>query len=81
MCKIERYRIAFGRTWGLQTRGPTTVRRFLCFWTFKGVRLQDIDKKPQFPLGTELKFEGKKFYYYKAGKDIVVRDASVREKV
>ena len=68
--RIGRYRIAFGRYCWIQTRAPTTVRRFLCFWIFKEVRPQDVHREPQFPLGTKLEHEGRVYRYWKAGKDI-----------
>lgn len=78
MLKIGRYEIAFGRTFWFQTRVPTTVRRFLCFWIFKEARPQDVDREQQFPIGTLMEQEGRKFRYWKAGKDIV-RDEAVKE--
>ncbi len=75
--KFGRYRIAFGRTYWIQTTVPTTVRRFLCFWVFKEVSHQDVDassREPQFPLGTRLEQDGRRYWYCKAGEDIIVRD-------
>lgn len=82
--KIGRYSIAFGRTFWIQTWAPTTMRRFLFFWIFKEVRHQDVDRvdlEPQFSLGTRLDQDGLVYHYFKADKDIVVRDEPVREKV
>lgn len=66
MLKIGRYGVAFGRTSWVQTRVPTTVRRFLCFWVFKEARPQDVDKEQKFPLGTKLEQEGRVYRYWKA---------------
>lgn len=69
--KFGRYRITFGgSTFWLQTQGPTTVRRFLCFWIFKEARPNDVDKEQQFPVGTEMEHEGRRYYYWKAGEEI-----------
>jgi len=71
--KIGRYGIAFGPVFWIQTQAPTTVRRFLCFWLFKEARPQDVDQKPQFPPGTLMEQEGRKFRYWKA-KEKVKKD-------
>ena len=65
MLKIGRYGIAFGRTFWVQTRVPTRVRRFLCFWGFKEARPTDLDKKPQFPPDTLMEYEGRQYRYWK----------------
>ncbi|MBA7688625.1 hypothetical protein ES703_97110 [subsurface metagenome] len=64
MLRIGRYGIAFGRTFWVQTRMPTTVRRFLCFWIFKEARPTDVDKKQQFPTGTLMAYEGRRYRYW-----------------
>jgi hypothetical protein len=70
--KLGRYKIKFGRYCWIQTRAPTTARRFLCFWLFKEARLEDVDSKQQFPLGTRLEHEGRVYHYYRAGSNISV---------
>jgi len=73
MLKIGRYKIAFGWACWIQTYRPTTVRRFLWFfWIFKEANPKDIDKKRQFPLGTPMTYEGRRYHYYKAAEDIHV---------
>ncbi|GAH41938.1 unnamed protein product [marine sediment metagenome] len=67
MLKIGRYGIAFGRTFWLQTRVPTRLWHFLCFWFIKEARPQDVDKKQQFPIGTKLEHEGRVYRYWRAG--------------
>jgi len=70
MLKIGRYGIALGRTFWLQTRGPTRVWHFLCFWFIKEARPHDVDKEQQFPIGTLLAHEGRRFRYWKASDDV-----------
>ena len=68
--RIGRYGIAFGRVFWFQTRVPTRVWHFLCFfWVFKEARPQDVDKKQQFPLRTPMD-EGRVYRYWKAGEDL-----------
>ncbi|HUV52821.1 MAG TPA: hypothetical protein VMW64_07080 [Dehalococcoidia bacterium] len=74
MLKIGRYGIDFGLTFWFQTRVPTRVRHFLCFWFIKEARPTDHDKTPQFPFWTPMEHEGRKYRYCKAGEDIVVND-------
>jgi len=68
--KLGRYEIKFGKYIWVQTKAPTRIWHFLWFWVFKEAKPQDIDKKQQFPIGTEMEQEGRKYYYYKAGEDI-----------
>ena len=70
--KIGRYEIAFGPVLWLQTKIPVKVRHFLCFWFLKEARPNDVDKKAQFPLYTEMEYEGTKYRYLKAGEDIII---------
>jgi|GEM_PF-2862623 len=70
MIRRGRYGIGFGRVLWVQTKAPTRIWRFLWFWVFKEAKPQDIDKKQQFPIGTEMEQEGRKYHYYKAGEDI-----------
>lgn len=72
MLTIGRYRITLGCFIWMQSQRPTTARRFLFLWIFKEALPSDIDKKPQFPLGTMMMYEGRKYHYYKAGRDINV---------
>ena len=67
--KIGRYEIKFGKYFWLQTRAPTTIRHFLCFWIFKEAKPTDVDKKQQFPLGTPME-EGRVYRYWKADTDL-----------
>ena len=70
MIRIGRYGIEFGRTFWFQTRGPTRGRRFLCFLFFKEARSTDVDKEPQFPPGTEMLENGRRYYYWRAPKNM-----------
>jgi len=80
MVKIGRCRIAFGWACWIQTYRPTAVRRYLWFiWVFKEAKPEDIDEKQQFPLGTPMTYEGIKYHYYKAEKDINVGSAVKKE--
>ena len=67
MIRLGRYKIAFGRFFFSQLHGPTTVRCFPFFCVLKEARPTDVDRKPQFPLGTPMQLEGRSFRYYKAG--------------
>ena len=83
--KIGRYEIKFGKYFWIQTRAPTTVRHFLCFWIFKEARPTDVDKKQQFPTGTPMVYEGRRYRYWgPAPKDIdrgeVVFTTSLRDR-
>jgi len=69
--RIGRYGIALGRAFWIQTHAPVNVWHFLCFWVFKETRASDIDKRQNYPLGTCLVQDGRRYYYYKAGKDII----------
>jgi len=75
MIRLGRYRIAFGNTFWLQSNSPIKVRYFLRFWLLKESRSTDIDKKKEFPLGTQLEENGRRYYYYRAGEDIKVEEA------
>ena len=80
MLKIGRYKIAFGWVCWIQTYRPTTARCILGFiWVFKEAKPTDIDKKKRFPLGTPMTYEGRRYHYYRAGKDIHVGDAVEKE--
>ncbi len=78
MLWIGRYGIAFGRTLRMQTWVPVRVRRFLWFWFIKGARPQDVDKKQQFPIGTEMIHEGRVYHYYKANRGLRAHQAVTR---
>ncbi len=80
MFKLGRYKIAFGWTCWPQTCIPTTARRYLWFiWVFKEAKPTDIDKKKQFPLGTPMTYEGRRYHYHKAEGDILVGDVTKKE--
>ena len=80
MIKIGRYEIKFGCKYiWVQTKVPTRSWHFLCFWLFKEANPKDIDKKQQFPLGTPMVYEGRKYHYYKAGEDINIRRGDEKE--
>jgi hypothetical protein len=69
--KIGRYEIKFGSRCWIQTTKPTMVRCLLGFiWIFREAKPDDIDRKPQFPLGTCLESEGRSFRYYRATKNL-----------
>ncbi len=70
--KFGRYRITFTKySWG-KIPWPYYVRRFLCFWVLKEARPWDLDDKPQFPPGTPMEYEGRRYRYWKpTGKNIV----------
>jgi len=70
MIGLGRYGLDFGRVLWFQTQVPTRVWHFLWFWFLKKDRPQDVDKEQQFPVGTKMAQEGRKYRYYKAGKDI-----------
>jgi len=73
MLTIGRCKLAFGRVCRPQTGRPATVRRFLWFFSIvREAKPEDIDKKQQFPLGTPMVANGRKYHYYKAEKDIVI---------
>jgi len=66
MLKIGRYGIALGPVLWFQTKVPTRVWHFLCFWFIKEARPNDVDRKQQFPIGTPMEQEGRKYRYWKA---------------
>lgn len=69
MIKIGRYGYSFGPVFWLQTQMPTRVKHFLWFWFTKEARPDDVDKKPQFSISTEMKYEGRRYMYWGAKKD------------
>jgi len=77
--KVGRYRIAFGPVLWFQTKAPVRICRFLWFWFIREVRPQDIDKKRRFPIGTIMEYEGRPYYYAKAGKDIIAKQVVEEE--
>lgn len=79
MIRIGRYRVAFGRTSWLQTRAPTTVRRFLCFWIFEEAKSQDIDKKQQPSFGALLEQEGRRYRYWRACEELRKDSSSMNQ--
>ncbi len=80
MMKIGRYRLAhIGPVFWIQTKVPVRVRHFLWFWFVREARLDDIDKKKQFPMGTPMEYEGRQYRYWKAGKDIVCKRVDEEE--
>jgi len=54
----------------VQTQVPTRVRRFLFFWVLKEARPSDVDKEKQFPIGTPMEHEGRRYHYWRAPTDI-----------
>ncbi len=70
MLKIGRYGIALGRTFWVQTRVAMSIRHFLYFWFIREARPQDLDKKQRFPPNTFMEYEGRRYRYWKAPKDI-----------
>lgn len=77
MLKIGRYGVALGPVVWFQTKVPTRLWHFLCFWFIKEVRPSDIDpfsmtKKQQFPLGTQMEQEGREYRYWKASEGVGV---------
>lgn len=72
--KIGRYWVSVGRYCQMQTKVPVVARHFLFFWFLKEANPNDIDKNQQFPLGTPMEYEGRKYYYYKAGADINTKE-------
>lgn len=70
MLKIGRYGLAFGWAFWFQTTVPTRVWHFLWFWFIKEARPNDVDKKQQFPLGTLMKHEGRRYWYWRAPCDV-----------
>jgi len=63
--RIGGYTIKFGYTCWIQTKVPTRVWNFLGFWIFKEANPLDVSRKPQFPLGTRMKYEGRPYLYCK----------------
>ena len=74
MVKVGRYHIGVGEYFWMQAKKPVVGRRFLFFNIFKEVDPLATDKKQQFPLGTEAKCGGEKYYYSKAGADINTKE-------
>ena len=69
MIEIGRYKIVFGNYFWMQTDKPFSARRFLFFfWVLKEANPDEIDTKPQFPLGTKMMHEGKMYWYVKMEK-------------
>ena len=75
--KIGRYRIFWGFSFWFQSgmAVPIRVWHFWLFWLVRTALPTDIDEKQRFPLGTKLEFEGRRYYYYKAGANIKVSEA------
>lgn len=83
MIKVGRYGVAFSRVLWFQTQVPTRVWHFLCFWFLKEVNPEDIDtdsvdKEPQFPVGTKMEYEGRKYRYWKMAKKTCKEDVACR---
>ncbi|MBA7593741.1 hypothetical protein ES703_00673 [subsurface metagenome] len=66
MLKIGRYGIALGPVLWFQTKVPSRVWHFLCFWFIKEARPNDVDRKKQFPIGTPMEHDGRTYRYWKA---------------
>ena len=85
MLKVGRYGIALGPVFWFQTKVPTKVRHFLCFWFIKEARPQDVDREQQFPIPTLMDYEGRRFRYWKADRDYkkgeVVKGAQEKDNV
>ncbi len=80
MLMLGRYQIAFGWICWPQTCRPTVFRRYLwLIWVFKEAKPTDIDKKKQFPLGTPMTYEGRRYHYYKIVGDILVGNATKKK--
>ena len=79
MIKVGRYKIIFGSMFWTQTQVPVTIRRFLCFSIIREANPNDIDTKQRFHLGTPMQYEGKKYYYYRAGSAIHIGNATTHE--
>ncbi|GAI84068.1 unnamed protein product [marine sediment metagenome] len=62
--KIGRYEIKFGKYVWFQTRVPTRIRHFLWFWFLKEARPTDVDKNQEFPTGTPMVYEGRRYRYW-----------------
>ncbi len=69
MIKIRRYGLSFGPVLWLQTHKPVKVRHWWWFWFLKEAKPDDVDSKQEFPEGTPLVHEGKKYRYFKAERD------------
>lgn len=70
MIKVGRYGVALGRVFWFQTKVPTKVRHFLCFWFLKEAKPSDDDKRQEFPIGIPMVHEGRKYRYWRADKDV-----------
>ena len=86
MLKIGRYGIALSPVLWFQTKAPTKVWHFLCFWFLKEVRASDvdrkrIDKRPAYPLNTLLEQEGRRYRYWRAGRDIKIKEIKAKERL
>lgn len=66
MLRIGRYGITSRHKYfWLQTRTLTKVRRFLYFfWLFKEFKPTDVDKRKEFPIGTPMVYEGRRYRYW-----------------
>ncbi len=74
MIKIGRYGLAFGPVLWLQTQKPTKARHWWWFWFLKEARPDDDDKEQEFPEGTPLMHEGRKYRYFKAKRDYKAKE-------
>ena len=71
MLTVGRYRITFGWACWFQSHRPTTIWCLFGFiWVFKEAIPADVDKKKRFPLGTQMTYNGKRYYYRAAAEDI-----------
>ncbi len=73
--RIGRYQIKFGKYFWLQTSCPVRARKFLMihegrwFTIFKEARPTDAwTEEQEFPLGTRMIHEGRRYYYVKFDK-------------
>ena len=70
MIKLGRYRVYFTRYYWMQPDGAVLSTKILFMTVYREVRPSDVDKKKRFPLGTDMKYAGRRYRYWKAGEDI-----------
>ena len=61
--RIGRYRIYLGRYFRFQSQSPFIIRRILCFTIIRVIDLEAVTKRKKFPLGAELKHQGRQYRY------------------
>ncbi len=69
--KIGDYELKIGRYVWVQTSVPMTIKCLFGFiWIFRKAKIDDVDRKARFPLGTEFSQNGRSYRYYKASANL-----------